>query len=157
MTPRRLDAGALVAAAGAVLLAVTLFLDWYGDDAEGVSGWNVFEVIDLLLAVIALLAISTFLNRFGVDRRLPDVSLVALGLAALVLVASQLANEPPAVTFGDDIEPKTGAWLALAGAALLLAGALMSLARVSFSVERREPSPPPPAETETVRLDDPPV
>ena len=157
MTPRRLDAGALVAAVGAVLLAVSLFLDWYGDDAEGVSAWNVFEVIDLFLAAIALLAISTFLNRFGVERRLPDVSLVALGLAALVLVASQLVNEPPAVTFGEDIEPQTGAWLALAGAALLLAGALMSLARVSFSVERREPPAPPPAESETVRLDDPPA
>ena len=155
MTQRRLDAGALVAAAGAVLLLVALFLDWYGDEGDSVSAWTVFELIDLLLAAVALLAISTFLSRAGVERRLPDVSLVALGLAALVLVVSQLLNHPPAVN-GGELDTKTGAWLALAGAAVMLAGALMSIARVSFSVERREP-PPPPSETETVKLGDPPA
>ena len=156
MTPRKLDAGALVAAIGAVLLLVALFLDWYGDEADSVSAWTVFEVIDLLLAAIGLLAISTFLSRVGVERRLPDVSLVLLGLAALVLVASQLLNHPPAVN-GGELDPKAGAWLALAGAAVLLAGALMSIARVSFSVDRREPPAPPPSETETVKLGDPPA
>lgn len=153
---RRLDAGALVAAGGGTLLFVSLFLDWYGDEADAISAWTVFELIDLLLAGVALLAISTCLHRAGVDRRLPDVSLVVLGLAALVLVASQLVNHPPAVN-GGDLDAETGAWLALAGAALILAGAVMSIARVSFSVERRESAAPPPAQAETVRLDDPPA
>jgi len=151
---RRLDAGAVVAAAGAALLLVSLFLDWYGDDGEGLSAWTIFEVIDLLLAGIALLAISTFLSRADIEPRLPQVPLLLLGGAALVLTASQLIDEPPAVTAGD-FELQTGAWLALAGAALLLAGAFMSVARVSFSVEHREPrvSTPPP-ETDTVKLSD---
>ena len=139
MTPRRLDAGAAVAAAGAVLLFVSLFLDWYGDDGDGFSAWTIFEVNDLLLAGIALIALSTFLSRSGIEPRLPQAPLLLLGGAALVLTASQLIDEPPAV--------------ALAGSALLLAGAFMSVARVSFSVEHREPraaSPPP--ETETVKL-----
>ena len=156
MSRRRLDAGALVAAIGAVILLVALFLDWYGDDGESITAWTVFEVIDLLLAGVALLAISTFLSRAGVERRLPDVPLIALGLAAMVLVVSQLLNHPPAVN-GGELDPKAGAWLALAGAALLLAGALMSIARVSFSVERHEPAAAPPSETETVRLGDPPA
>ena len=159
MEPRRIDAGALVAAAGAVLLLVALFLDWYGDENEAISAWTVFEVIDLLLAGVALLVLSTFLNRSGVDRRLPDVSLVLLGLVAIVLVVSQLINHPPAVS-GGELDPKAGAWLALAGSALILAGAVMSVARVSFSVERREgtgPPVPPPAESETVKLDEPPA
>ena len=151
---RRLDAGAVVAAAGAALLLVSLFLDWYGEDGEGFSAWTIFEVIDLLLAAIALLAISTFLSRAEIEPRLPQAPLLLLGGAALVLTASQLINEPPAVTFAD-LELQTGAWLALAGAALLLAGAFMSVARVSFSVEHREPrmSTPPP-ETATVKLSD---
>ena len=149
---RRLDAGAVVAAAGAVLLLVSLFLDWYGDDGEGFSAWTIFEVIDLLLAGIGLLAISTFLSRAEVEPRLPQAPLLLLGGAALVLTASQLIDEPPAVALSD-FDLQTGAWLALAGSALLLAGAFMSVARVSFSVEHREPRPgTPPPETETVKM-----
>ena len=153
MTPRRLDAGAAVAAAGAVLLLVSLFLDWYGDGGEGYSAWTVFELVDLVLAAIAIVAISTFLSRAEVEPRLPQAPLLLLGGAALVLTASQLVDEPPAVALSD-FELQTGAWLALAGSALLLAGAFMSVARVSFSVEHREPRPStPPPETETVKLD----
>jgi carbon starvation protein CstA len=149
---RRLDAGAVVAAAGAVLLLVSLFLDWYGDEGGGLSAWTIFEGIDLLLAGIALLAISTFLSRAEIEPRLPQAPLLLLGAAALVLTASQLIHDPPAVTFAE-LELQTGAWLALAGSALLLAGAFMSVARVSFSVESREPrAGTPPPETETVKM-----
>jgi hypothetical protein len=152
LTQRRIDAGAIVAAVGAALLLVSLFLDWYGDDGEGFSAWTLFEVIDLLLAAIALLAISTFLSRAQIEPRMPQAPLLLLGGAALVLTASQLIDEPPAVALSN-FELETGAWLALAGAALLLAGAFMSVARVSFNVERREPQPgTPPPETETVKL-----
>jgi carbon starvation protein CstA len=149
---RRIDAGAGVAAAGAVLLLVSLFLDWYGDDGDGYSAWTVFEIIDLALAAIALLALSTFLGRSGVDPRLPQAPLLVLGGAALVLTVSQLIDGPPAVATSD-LDPQTGAWLGLAAAALLMAGAFMSVARVSFSVEHREAHPgTPPPETETVQM-----
>ena len=152
MSPRRVDAGAVVAAAGALLLLVSLFLDWYGDRNEGYSAWTVFEVIDLLLAAIALITISTFLSRVEIEPRMPQAPLLLLGAAALVLTAAQLIDEPPAVALSG-FELQTGAWLALAGSALLLAGAFMSVARVSFNVERREPRPgTPPPETETVKL-----
>jgi len=153
---RRLDAGATVAALGALLLLVSLFLDWYGERDEGFSAWTVFEVIDLLLAAIALTALSTFLSRSGFEPRLPDASLLLLGAAALVLTASQLIDGPPAVTLSE-LELQTGAWLALAGSALLLAGAFMSVARVSFSVEHREPPPDPETETVKLRTPDEPV
>lgn len=152
MTPRRVDAGAVVAAAGAVLLLVSLFLDWYGDRNEGYTAWTVFEVVDLLLAGIALVAISTFLSRVEIEPRMPQAPLLLLGGAALVLTASQLIDEPPAVALSD-FDLRTGAWLALAGSALLLAGAFMSVARVSFNVERRDARPgTPPPESETVKL-----
>ncbi len=123
---RRLDAGAVVAAVGAVLLLVSLFLDWYGDRDEGYTAWTVFEVIDLLLAGIALVTISTFLSRAEIEPRLPRAPLLLLGSAALVLTASQLIDAPPAVALSD-FDLQTGAWLALAGSALLLAGAFMSV------------------------------
>jgi len=152
LTQRRIDAGAVVAAVGAVLLLVSLFLDWYGDRNEGYTAWTVFEVIDLLLAGIGLVAISTFLSRAEIEPRMPQAPLLLLGGAALVLTASQLIDEPPAVALSG-FEPETGAWLALAGSALLLAGAFMSVARVSFNVERRDSRPgTPPPETETVKL-----
>jgi hypothetical protein len=153
--PRRVDAGATVAAAGGIVLLVSLFLDWYGDDREAFSAWTLFEVIDLLLAAIALLGLSAFVSRAGIEPRMPDAPLLLLGGAAVVLTASQLIDGPPTAF---ELELQTGAWLALAGSLLMLAGAFMSVARVSFSVEHREPrpaAPPPPAadpETETVKL-----
>jgi carbon starvation protein CstA len=153
MSRRRLDAGAAVAAGGAVLLLISLFLDWYGDDGHGYSAWTLFEVIDLLLAAIALIAISTFLSRSGIESRLPQAPLLLLGAAATVLTVSQLIDAPPAVALAD-FDIQTGAWLALAGSALLLAGAFMSVARVSFSVEHRAPAASE-AETETVKMPPP--
>jgi carbon starvation protein CstA len=151
MSRRPLDAGAAVAAAGAVLLLVSLFLDWYGDDRHGYSAWTVFEVVDLVLAAIALVTLSTFLSTSGVEPRLPRAPLLVLGSAALVLTASQLIDGPPATALAQ-FDLQTGAWLALAGSALLLAGAFMSVARVSFSVEQRETRA---AETETVKMPPP--
>ncbi len=153
MSRRPVDAGALVAAGGSVLLLISLFLDWYGDDGHGYSAWTLFEVIDLLLAGIALMAISTFISRSGIEPRLPQAPLLLLGAAAVVLTVSQLIDAPPAVALGE-FDIKTGAWLALAGSALLLAGAFMSVARVSFSVEQREPRASQ-AETETVKMPPP--
>jgi hypothetical protein len=162
--PRRLDAGAAVAAVGAVMLLVSLFLDWYGEGDEGYTAWTIFEVIDLLLAAIALLVLSTFATRSGFKHRLPEAPLLVLGAVALVLTVSQIVDDPPAVAFSE-LDPQIGAWLALAGAALLLAGAFLSVARVSLavSVEHREPPDPSDAvqpagadpETETVKLTPP--
>ena len=155
MSARRVDAGALAAAAGAVLLLVALFLDWYGAPANE-NAWRVFEVLDLVLAAIAVWVLVGFLRRAGIDQRLPDAPLTLLGAVALLVVFSQLVNDPPRVA-GADAGLETGAWLALAGAAVILAGALMSVARVSFSVERREAAPAPASETETVKLQEPPA
>ena len=149
---RRVDAGAALAAIGALVLLVSLFLDWFGDEDVGFSAWTIFEVIDLLLAGIGLLVLSTFVSRSGLEPRFPQAPLLLLGGAALVLTASQLIDRPPAAT-GSEVDTLTGAWLALAGSALVLAGAFMSIARVSFSVEQRERPPDP--ETETVKMTPP--
>jgi hypothetical protein len=62
-----------------------------------------------------------------------------LGLLALLIVVSQLVNDPPAVA-GGGRGHQIGIWLALAGAVLIVGGSLLSVARISLALdlERRE-------------------
>jgi len=133
---RRIEAGPLVVALGAVLLLVSLFLDWFEPE---LTAWTAFEALDLLLAALAVAALLAALGLLApgvatLDRRW----LAPIALAALVVVASQIVNPPPGAGNGD-IEP--GGWLGLAGALLMSAGALLSFSRVRFAVtvEGRDP------------------
>jgi hypothetical protein len=132
-TPRQahLAIGPLVAALGAVLLIVSLFLDWY----DTFTGFTVFEFIDLLLAGLALLAIAALAaGLLGArDAVSPGVLMIA-SVLALVVVFSQIVNHPPAA---QGLEKELGIWLALSGAALMVAGAVLSYAHISLAVETR--------------------
>ena len=129
---RRFPAGPLVAAIGGVLLLVSLFLDWFDD----FTAWTIFEVLDLVLAAIAVFSFATLVRELGVP--LPRVRVIAAGallplaLTAFVVVVSQLVNHPPA---GVDRDPDVGAWLALAATAIMLAGAILAAARISLAVD----------------------
>ncbi len=162
MRETRVPIGAVVAAIGGLLLIVSLSLDWFGR----FSGFNSFEFLDLLLVALGLAtlaALAVALELLYTPLR-PGTSL-AVGVLALVVVASQLINHPP---IGIDRDPETGAWLGLAGAALMLAGAILSTARIAIAVEPRHqtggdaagaaapPQPAPPAsEDPTVRSEPP--
>ena len=129
--------GPIVAAVGAVLLIVSLGLDWYAD----LSGFNSFEVLDLLLVALALVALAQLVGALGlVHTPLRSGTPLVVGVLALVIVLSQLLNHPPA-GYQDDVE--TGLWLGLAGAALMLAGAILSTARIAIAVEPRRPGAEP--------------
>jgi peptidoglycan/LPS O-acetylase OafA/YrhL len=128
--PERLNAGILVAALGALVLLVSLSLDWY---EPGLSAWTVFELIDLLLAAIAILALAIAATelggrplRLGADRWLP-----ALGATALVLVVVSIVDNPPAA---NGLSEELGAWLALAGAVLIALGAFLGQRRISIVI-----------------------
>jgi hypothetical protein len=124
---RRFELGPILVAAAALLLLVSLFLDWYG----GLSAWDVFEIVDMLLAALALLALaaalSALLPAIPADRRWLPV-LVA---TALIAVTVSLINPPPAAA-GRDVD--TGAWVAFGATIAMAIGAILSLSRVSFSV-----------------------
>jgi hypothetical protein len=146
----QVDAGTLLAGLGALLLLISLFLDWYGEPGggdDGLSAWNAFEVIDIVLAGLALaVAYGTVSALAG--RGWPRLGAPAriAGPLALVLVAVSIVNEPPVLAFVDpDLE--VGIWLALAGALLMTLGVLLERVRVSFVVSPREPAagPGPPA------------
>ena len=131
---RRIDTAPVLAAASALLLLVSLFLDWYSPDD---SAWTAFEAWDLVLAAVAVAALAAAARALGLVGSWPrrtDGLLPLLGAVALVIVASQLLNPPPNAL---DRELEVGAWLGFVGAIGLAVAGVMSAARVSFEVSVR--------------------
>jgi hypothetical protein len=123
----RFDAGTGLVALGAVLLLVSLFIDWY--DPSG-NAWAVFEFVDIVLAGAAVASLVGIVPRYAALQRAVPV----IAFAALFVVAVQLVDPPPSAS-GDRIE--AGAWLALAATALMAAGATLSAASISVTVDVR--------------------
>jgi peptidoglycan/LPS O-acetylase OafA/YrhL len=146
---RRVNAGEILAALGATLLLVSLFMDWY---EPGLSSWTVFEIVDLTLAAIAIgVLLGTVGAWFGRDVNLRgERALVFLAAGALIIVAASLIDPPPAASESD---PETGAWLALAGTILMLAGSLLRDLGLSIVVAPRENRREPAADYEEELLD----
>ena len=124
----RFDAGTGLVALGAVLLLVSLFVDWY--DPSG-TAWAAFEFVDIVLALAAVACLVALVPRYAVLQRAVPV----IAFVALFIVAVQLIQPPPAAA-GDQL--KAGAWLALAATALMAAGATLSAASISVTVDVRQ-------------------
>jgi hypothetical protein len=134
--------GPLVASAGALLLIVSLFLNWW----SGVTAFTAYEFLDLLLLLLALATIASLAGGLGLVRPAvsPGVSL-AVSVFTILVVLSQVVNDPPAIV-GTDRGHAVGIWLALGGAALMVAGAVLGYAQISLTIEARrrddgEPGP----------------
>ena len=147
---QRLDAGRLLAAFGAIALLVGLFLDWYSLEGRaldsGLSAWTAFEVVDLVLALLALVAQAAAVRGFVARPGLPEVPsglLVPAGFAALLLVTVSIINFPPAASGGD---PEAGIWISFAGAVTMALGALLRNAGIALIVTPRDRATPPPAD-----------
>ena len=134
--PRRIDGGAVAAGLGALLLFISLFLDWYAPD---LSAWTVFETLDMVLAMLCLATFVLVVPK-AIGRPLaggpPEGLLLGVGVAAFVIVGIQLLNHPPAAI---GLDEEVGAWLALGGAVLMLVGGVLSRSRITLSVTVREP------------------
>jgi hypothetical protein len=125
---RRIEAGPVLVALGALVVLVSVFLDWY---EPNVTAWEAFEVLDLVMAALAVAGIVAAAGTVRPDAAVIErhqLPLVVVGLT--VVVASQILDPPPAVA-GD---PSLGAWLALGGALAMCAGAVLTLGRVSFAL-----------------------
>jgi hypothetical protein len=137
---RKIPIGPLVATIGALLLIVSLFLDWY----ETLTGWTVFEIVDLVLVGLALWTIFSLAGGFGIVKESFNPVAALIGtIVALVIVVTQILNDPPAVAGGGGPDKEIGLWLALAGAGLMVAGAVLATTHISLAVEtrRREAEP----------------
>ncbi len=134
MPARRFEIGPLLALLGALLLLIALLLDWY---APGLTAWDVFELLDLVLAALAVGTGLAAVSALGAFAAGPDTrTLPWLTGAALVLVLATVIDAPPAVGQAD---ADSGLWLALVGAVVMALGGLLVAARVriSFDVEAR--------------------
>jgi hypothetical protein len=130
--------GPLIAAIGAVMLLVSLFLNWY----EGLTAFTVFEIVDIVLVVCALLIVLQLAGGMGLMKppASPVVSLL-VALFALGVVLTQLVNDPPAVAGANGPDRDIGIWLAVGGAVLTATGAFLASANISLSIEPREHEP----------------
>jgi hypothetical protein len=139
---RRIEFAPLLAAVGGIVLLVSLFLHWY---QPALTAWTVFEVWDVVLAVLAVAGIWVAVASVAWEASPRDGALPLLGGAAFVIVVSQLINHPPAAQ-GASVQ--SGAWLALAGSALMAAAGALKAGNFSLSVslssgprERERPRP----------------
>lgn len=142
MSNGRSNVGPPIGAVGAVILLASLFLDWY---QPGLSAFDSFEVLDLLLAALALGCLVGLAPSLGIPAPgggdLGGVVPVLAG-AALLIVASQALNHPPTAT---GHAAGSGLWLGLGGSAILAAGALFDAAGFSLRMSAaRAPRPPAP-------------
>src|SRR3954468_22176266 len=125
---RRFEVGSILVALAAIVLLVSLFLDWYGP----LTAWDVFEVVEVILGALAVIAFV-----IAVGQIVPDVDyadrrwLPAVVLAIAVLVAAEIINPPPAAG-GQD--PASGAWIAFGAAIVMFIGAVLTFGRVRFAV-----------------------
>jgi hypothetical protein len=138
--PERINGGLVLAAIGAVLLIVSLFLNWFEPARDA---WTVFELNDLVLAGLGLLvlgvAVADLLARPEPQRYFPEGSVVWAGVGALIIVVAALIQPPPAALHSSR---EIGAWLGLGGALLILAGGILMRARISLVIALRSPDRP---------------
>ena len=125
------------AGAAGIALLVVLFLPWYdalgsGSVAYGpgsgpdVTGWQAFSVVDILLALLALLAIAlpvvTALAA-GPAKPVAFSVLATVGSAlAVLLVLWRLVDAP-----GEGLAVHYGAWLGLAVALLMFVASFAAM------------------------------
>jgi hypothetical protein len=125
---RRLDAAPLIAGLGGLVLLISLFLHWY---QPALTAWRVFEVWDLVLGALAVGAMWLTIVFLLQERPPRPGVLPSIGVAAFVIVVSQLVNHPPAAQ-GASVQ--AGGWLALAASALMVSGGILDATGVSLSV-----------------------
>src|ERR1700754_1821534 len=125
---RRFEAGPILVAVGAIVLIVSLFLDWYGS----LTAWDAFEVVEVLLAPLGATAFVVAIGELVPDIEVGDRRwLPAIVLTIAVLVAAEIINPPPAAG-GQD--PASGAWIAFGAAIVMFLGTVLTFGRVRFAV-----------------------
>ena len=146
MDPRRLRIWEWLLGLGGLALLASPFLDWYEYGDAPASGWEAFSVLDIVLALTALLALGAAV--MAAVHNTPAASLALAALAALaalfatIVVAIRLLSPP-----GDDPSLASGAWIGLAACAVTVLGAFGSMrserfpraARIEVPVEQIAP------------------
>ena len=164
MDTSKLSLGDQIAAASGIALLVVMFLPWYGasvstDVAGGFSvsdsanAWEVFSSIDILLFLVAVVAIGVAVAR--ATGSLPDdvpgaLILLVAGALGVLLVLYRIIDVPgPDVSgFGGvnvDFGRKIGIFLGLIATAGIAYGGWRANEESAVSSTPASTPPPPPA------------
>ena len=126
MNLRRLRAGEWLAGVAGGALIVALFLPWY-EAPQSLTGFEALTVIDILLTLVALLALALPVLQATQDapnKPVGDAVLtVVLGGLSVLLVLFRLIDSPI-----DGATTAVGPWVALVATIALTVGAWRSLA-----------------------------
>jgi hypothetical protein len=136
MDASRMSQGQMVAAAGGVLLIIALFLSW----GEGANAFDVFSGMDIIMLIIAIVAIAWGAAAGMGATTPPALSAMLVGVLGVVVLG---------FTLGTDLEvddADIGAWLALVASIAIAWGGLAGGRRPAVvSSGSAAPPPPPPA------------
>jgi hypothetical protein len=149
MDLRRLRAGEWITAASGLALLVSLFLPWYGAAEAAASGWESLAVLDIVLALIAALAVGLLAITATQAQPAVPIAFTVLvtfaGALAVLLVLIRVLDLPDGLAGRE-----WGLWLGLAAALGITAGSLVAMRDERPSPPGRHtdlsgrPAPPPP-------------
>ncbi len=126
MDPRRLRSGELLSAAGAIGLAVVLFIDWFG----GQSGWSTLTVGRVLLVLTIALALTFVfitLSARAVSMATSSATVtVAFGSLTLLYLLFRVGLDEPGVNALVSVD--LGAYLGVLGVVAIIIGAWRAIA-----------------------------
>jgi hypothetical protein len=157
----RLSTGDMIAGVSGVVLLIVLFLPWYGVDvdvagfsaSESVNAWEAMGFIDILLFLIAVVAIGVPAAR--ATGSLPEdvpgsLLLLGAGLLGLLLVLFRIIDIPapdvPAIAEDSvDFGRKIGLFLGLVATAGIAYGGWRANAEAPADASTTTSAPPPAA------------
>lgn len=145
MDPSKLGTGEKLAGGGALVLAISLFLPWYGVKLKTFEGqgllsdrvlvgddgnaWEAFSSIDIVLFLVTLVVLGLVLAKAAAALpALPapgGLIIASLGGLALLLIVYRLIDVPGPDAL--DVTPKAGIFIALIGAGAVALGGYRAL------------------------------
>jgi hypothetical protein len=162
MDTSRLTTGDMIAGVGGVVLLISLFLPWYGVDvnvggvsaSESVNAWEAMGFIDILLFLVALVAIGVPVARAtgSLPEEVPGslLILVAGGLGVLLVLFRLIdipgSDVPSVAESSVDFGRKIGVFLGLiATAGIAYGGWRANAEHPADSTPAAAPPPPAPS------------
>lgn len=142
------DNAPLIAAGGGLLLFISLFLNWLGADGiDSLSAWEFFDVVDIVLALIAVIVIGIGVMLFtGNTANLPAAPGTIVKTASLIALAIVAAFVLDPIDFsGEGVDIEFGAWLGLIATIVMLVGGIQLRDAPAAPRPRAQEPPPPPA------------
>jgi carbon starvation protein CstA len=125
---RRLRLEEWVAAVCGVALLVVLFLDWFSAGSRGQSAWEAFAALDVVLAVVGLMAVALAVVAAAHRSQAVPLALGSLLVLIGVIGTAWLAIDavsPP--DLGPGTSREAGLWLGLAACGAVTLAALASI------------------------------